>query len=122
MKAFQKSWLILFLALFLTGCASLQQKWDRATEDEKARIIISQFQGTLKSSFILAEAFVKANPQYNEVWKTKVLPMFDFANKILGDFIQRGKAGEKFTVLQVTSAVAWRMQEIEIILKLWGVR
>ena len=122
MKSFQKSWLILFLVLFLTGCASLQEKWDRATEDEKARIIISQFQGTLKSSFILAEAFVKANPQYNEVWKTKVLPMFDFTNKILGDFIQRGKAGEKFTVLQVTSAVAWRIQEIEIILKLWGVR
>ena len=122
MKLFQKSWLILFLALLLTGCASLQQKWDEATEDEKTRIMISQFQGTLKSSFILAEAFVKVNPQYNEVWKTKVLPMFDFVNKILNDFIQRGKAGEKFTVLQVTSVIAWRIQEIEFILKLWGVK
>lgn len=118
----QRLFALLLVLFLLSGCASLQEKWDKATEEERARIMVSQFQGTLKSSFILAEAFVKVNPQYKEDWKAKVLPMFDFANKLLDDFIKRGKAGEKFTVLQVTSAVAGRLQEIEVILKGWGVR
>lgn len=123
MKTLRKHCLIALLFIFLLGgCASLQQRWDKATEDERARILIAQFQGTLKSSFILAEAYVKVNPKYQEEWKTKVLPLFDFTNKLLGDFIQRGKAGEKFTVLQVTSALAGRLQEIETILKEWGVK
>lgn len=110
------------LCLFLFSCASLQERWDKATEDERARIIISQFQGSLKSSFILAKAFVDANPKYKEEWQTKVVPMFNLCNKLLGDFIEKGRAGEKFTVLQVTASVAHRIAEIEQVFKGWGVR
>lgn len=117
------SWIVLLLiAVFLVGCSTLQKKWDSATEDERARIIISQFQRTLRTSFDLGKAYVSANPKYQDEWKGKLIPSFDAANKILGDFIARGQRGEKLTVVQITGILAGRIKEITDTLTAWGLK
>ena len=114
--------LVMFLvAFYLSGCATLQQKWDKATEDEKARILVSQTQKTLKTLLVSGEVFVMTNPKYKEEWKVKVLPMFKAANAIVGDLIQKGIAGQTLTSTQVLTAVAGRIKEITDALAAWGV-
>jgi hypothetical protein len=105
----------------LMGCATLQQKWEKATDDERARIIVSQTQKSLKTTAVLTAAVVEKNPQYKNDWKTKVLPMIESANNILGDLIKKGQAGQKLTYLEVLAAVGGRVTDIIAIVKGWGV-
>jgi len=113
--------MMFLLAFYLTSCATLQQKWDKATEDEKARIFVSQTEKTLKTLLVSGEVFVEANPKYKEEWKAKVLPMFKAANAIVGDLIQKGMAGQTLTSTQVLTAIAGRIKEITDALAAWGV-
>ncbi len=110
------------VVLVLMGCATLQQKWEKATDDEKARIIVSQTQKSLESVAKLTAAVVEKNPQYKNDWKTKVLPMIETTNNILGDLIKKGKSGQKLTYLEVLAAVGGRVTEIINIVKGWGVK
>lgn len=112
----------LVLLAGLMGCATLQQKWDKATDDERARITVSQIQKSLKTTAVLAQAFVASNPKFQNDWKTKVLPMFETANNILGDLIKKGQAGQKLTYLEVIAAVGGRVTDIIAIVKGWGVK
>lgn len=113
----------LIILLFLAaGCQTLQQKWDKATDDEKARIVVSQTQKSLKSTFITSKAFVDLNPKYQAEWKTKIIPMFDAANKILGDLIDQGAQGKKLTYMGVLSAFGGRIGEIMAAMAAWGVK
>lgn len=113
--------LSLVLLAGLMGCATLQQKWDKATDDERARIIVKQTQGALRINADLTAAFVEKNPQYKDQWKNKVLPMFATANNILGDLIKKGQAGQKVTYLEVLVAIGGRVTDIITIVKGWGV-
>ncbi len=106
----------------LMGCATLQQKWDKATDDERARIVVSQTQKSLKLAFISAQTFIVSNPKYKDDWKNRVLPMFEVTNNILGDLIKKGQAGQKLTYLQVLVAVGSRVTDIITIIGGWGVR
>ncbi len=112
----------LVLLVCLMGCATLQEKWDKATDDEKARIIIQQTQKTLKVNAELTAAVVEKNPQYKERWQKQVLPMFETANNILGDMIRKGKAGQKVTYTDVIAAIGGRVTEIMDIIRGWGVK
>lgn len=111
----------LVLLVGLMGCATLQQKWDKATDDERARIIIKQTQSSLKNVSILTATVVEKNPQYKDAWKTKVLPMIETVSDILGDLIKKGQAGQKITYLEVLAAIGGRVTDIIAIVKGWGV-
>jgi hypothetical protein len=117
-----KTLLTACLALSLISCATLQQKWEKATDDERARIIVSQTQKSLKLTLLSAQTFVATNPKYQPEWKTKVLPMFETVNNILGDLIKKGQAGEKLTYLSVISAIGGRVTDIITIINGWGVK
>ena len=114
--------LMLIMMVSLLACATLQQKWDKATDDEKARITISQTQKSLKTAFVTSKAFVDANQKYQAEWKTKIIPMFDATNKILKDLIDKGAAGQKLTYISVLAALGNRIPEITAALAAWGLK
>ena len=77
--------------MLLVSCAGLQAKWAALTPDEKARIVISDLQGQLDNGFTQGKAYVIANPKYQDVWKSKIVPAFSVANQSLASVITLGK-------------------------------
>lgn len=112
----------ILLVFLLVGCATLQAKWEKATEEERSRIILSQAQKSLNTLFQSGVSFAATNESFKKEWKEKILPSIKAANIILGDLIARGKAGEKLTVIQVMSAVGNRITEITNLMKAWGIK
>lgn len=113
--------LVIMLLVGLIGCATLQDKWDKATDDERARIIVSQTQSSLKISLVASSTFVASNPKYKDQWKTKVLPIFETTNNILGNLIKKGQSGQKLTYMGVLMVVGSKITEIMTIIQSWGV-
>lgn len=91
---------VLIMVMFLLSACSLFQQqtlkesWNKLTPDEQARIIVGGLQTTLDTKFDEGVALVKANPQLQPVWKDKVLPAFDKANKTLKDIAELAQAGK----------------------------
>lgn len=76
---------VLVAAVFLfAGCAA----WDALSPDEKARATVDMMQIQLEETFDQAKAYVELHPEYADVWKAKVVPAFDLANKALADAIE----------------------------------
>ena len=113
---------IITLMFLLVGCATLQQRWSMATEDERARLVLFGFQKSLKTTLQTGIDYVAIHPEKRADWQKKIIPMFDATNKILLDLLLKGQAGGKLTVVGVTFAVAGRIAEIEVILRGWGVK
>ncbi len=113
---------LVLLWVMLAGCASLQAKYDKATDDEKARIWVSQGQKSLSTLFISGQLAAEKDAKFKVEWKAKVLPSIDAANKVIGNIIAKGKAGEKFTPLQVTVLIMGRIKEIADALNAWGIK
>lgn len=92
--------MVLFLVMFLmTSCSlfkdqTLKESWNKLTPDEQARIIVGGFQNTLDTKVVEGIALVKANPQIEPAWKTRVLPAFDKANKTLKSITELAQAGK----------------------------
>lgn len=122
MRTIFSTLLIMIFFLSLMGCATLQDKWNKATDDERARIIVSQTQASLKLAFVASSTFVAANPKYKDEWKTKVLPMFETTNNILGDLIKKGQSGQQLTYIEVLAAVGSRITDIITVIQKWGVK
>ncbi len=114
--------MVLWMMFVLSGCASLQAKYDKATDDEKARIWVSQGQKSLTTLFVSGQLAAEKDAKFKVEWKAKVLPSIDAANKVIGDIIAKGKAGEKFTPLQVTVLIMGRIKEIADALSAWGIK
>ncbi len=108
--------------VMLVGCATLQAKYDKATPDEQARIWVSQGQKSLTTLFVSGQLAAEKDAKFKVEWKAKVLPSIDTANKVIGDIIAKGKAGEKFTPLQVTVLIMGRIKEIADALSAWGIK
>jgi hypothetical protein len=108
--------------LLLTGCTTLQKKWDKATDDERARIVLSQSQKSLATLFAAGQAFVDLTPKYALEWQTKIKPAFSILNKVLADLIAKGKRGEKLTYVDVVGAVGTKLDELQRLLTAWGVK
>ena len=111
---------IMLMASF--GCATLKDQWGKATEDERARLVLFGFQKSLKTTLQAGIDYVAIHPEKKADWQKKIIPMFDATNKILLDLEIKGMAGEKLTVIGITLAVAGRIAEIETILTGWGVK
>lgn len=116
------SGLALILILSLCSCATLQQKWNNATDDERARIILSQSQKSLNTMFTLGKAFVELKPEYLLRWKEKAIPAFDIANKVVAGLIAKGQKGEKLTYIDVAAVIGTKVYDIQALLLSWGVK
>jgi len=79
--------LLVACLLLLAACAGVQEKWDKLTPDEQARVVINNLQGQLENAFVSAKTQIGTKPE----WKTKAVPAFDLANKTLARVIEAGK-------------------------------
>lgn len=76
------------LSISLIACGGIQKQWDAKTPTEKAQIIISGLQDEVGALFNAGLEYVNNNPQHREVWKKKIVPAFDVANKAINSAIQ----------------------------------
>ena len=109
----------ILLACFLVSCAS--QTGMVQTEQQQAQVILGAFQDSLGIAFDSGKLYVSAHPEKLQDWKTKIIPLFDAANKILADLETKGKAGTPITVSEVTNTLAAKILEIQTALTGWGV-
>jgi hypothetical protein len=88
--------LTIFMLTFLIfiGCAGIQEKWNALTPDEKARVVLNDLQSQLNTLFDTGKAYITANPQYQNKWKTQIVPAFDVANKSLASAMTLAKSGQ----------------------------
>ena len=89
----------LLLMLMLVACAGSQ-----VTPDQEARIVLNQVQDNLTVLFDIGKTYVSANPQYQEAWKTKIVPTFDTANKSMAAALALAKEG-KYTPADVQAKI-----------------
>ncbi len=54
--------MVSLVLLACVSCAGLQAKWNNATEDERARIVLDSFQQTLNAALDAGIIYVNANP------------------------------------------------------------
>jgi hypothetical protein len=105
----------------LTGCATLGSRWNAATEDEKARLILDDLQTSVDSMLEFGEIYVAIHPEKKPDWQTRVLPLFKAVNEMIGKYIPLAEANAgKVTVWQVLSTIQPKLAEIEAILIKWG--
>lgn len=72
------------LILFLVACCgTVKESWDNMSNNEKAVIIVSGLQTQLDGLFTIGKDYVNSHPDKQEIWKTKIIPAFDTANKTL---------------------------------------
>lgn len=84
--------LIVIVVIFtLVSCAGIQAKWQALTPDQKARIVIGDFQGQLDNAFTQGKAYVASKPDLQVKWKAQIVPAFDVANKAIASVIALGK-------------------------------
>jgi hypothetical protein len=103
--------LVVTFGLMLSSCASLQNQWNSKTPDEKARIIIGGMQADLKSKLEIGRSYVEKNPQYIELWNTKILPTFKLANETLNMLIQLGK-NQPLTEMKIYESMSPYLNQI----------
>lgn len=109
-------WLVLLILLGMVSCATLQDTWNKATPQERTRIVVSDLQATLKASLIVGGAYVRAHPEKQGIWKQKVLPIAELANKKLL------VAGTQVTSWeQATAEIGPLLMEINTLILNWGV-
>jgi len=116
----KKLLILLPIILALVACAGVQEKWNKLTPDEKARIIIGDFQGQLDNLFDQGKAYVVAHPDKQELWKTKAIPAFSVANQSLASVITLGKT-KPLTPDQVYAVVQANVNAVVTLLTQMGV-
>lgn len=96
--------LVLMVALALVNCAGsqVQQSWNALSPGDKARVVLDGMQTELNTKFDQAKAYVMVNPQYQDTWKTKIVPAFDTTNRAIASSVILAKQ-EKLTPDQVYS-------------------
>lgn len=80
--------MVVALLFVFAGCATVAEKWEALTPDQKARVIISDFQDQLDNLFHVGKTYVEANPEAIEAWKTDVVPVISTANKTLSHLME----------------------------------
>ena len=114
--------LLIVILWSMVGCATLKDQWGKATEDERARLVLFGLQKSLKTTLQTGIDYVAIHPEKKADWQKKIIPMFDATNKILLDLEVKGASGQGLTVIGVSLAVVGRIAEIEAILTGWGIK
>lgn len=92
--------IVLFLLIFVVGCAA----WSTLTRDEKARAVVDLMQTQLEEMFDQSKAYLDLHPEYQDKWKTEIVPAFDVANKTLADVAHLAKS-QPMTAAQIRAVV-----------------
>lgn len=85
---------VVLTCLLLLSCAGLQAQWNKLSPDQKASIILNGLQDELSATFDSGKAYVQANPKYQDIWRQKIVPAFDVANKALTNAIKLASSGK----------------------------
>lgn len=112
----RKKILLIFMLVFLVGCAGLQDRWDKLTPDEQARIVLNGLQDQVDLWLSAGIAYVDANPTYRPEWKAKVVPLFDLANQAVKDALIYKKSPS-----DIYATVSPTVNKAVVALKAWGV-
>ena len=115
--------LVLVLCMAMLSCSSLTQikaNWTTMKSDEKARVVCEFLQTELGTLFDSGKAYVTAHPDTQAVWKAKVVPAFDIANKALAGYMVQAKA-DKVTFIDVVSGMLPLLNPITSALSGWGI-
>ena len=81
---------VMFLMLVvLTSCVGQQ-----ITKDQEARILLNSIQDNLSVLFDTGKAMAATKPEYQVIWKAKINPSFDLANKAVKSAMELAKKGE----------------------------
>lgn len=80
--------LAVVLLLALVSCAGIQEKWNKLTPNEQARIILNGLQDQLTIAFDQCKVQIGNKLE----WKTKVVPAFDIANKSIAKVYELGNS------------------------------
>lgn len=110
-----KVMLLLIVLVSMVACSGIQTQWDKLTPDQKARIVINDIQDQLQGLFTNGKAYVTANPQYQTVWNTKIVPAFNVANTNLASIIGLSKTSS-ITPEMVYSAVQQSVNSVILLL------
>lgn len=74
---------ISLMLVFLAGCASVQESWNKLTPQEKSRVVISDVQAQLNTMFDTGKSYISTHPEQQAIWKEKIVPAIDAANTTL---------------------------------------
>ena len=86
-KVFIQAILVILMAVLMVGCAH----WAELTRQEKARTVADGIQEELDEMFDSSKMYLDLHPEYQEKWKTKIVPAFDLANKTLKEVSELAK-------------------------------
>lgn len=91
---------VMLLALMILASCAGQQ----ITKDQEARILLNSIQVNLATLFDTGLAMSKTKPEYQVIWKAKINPAFDVANKAVKSAMELAKAG-KYTPADVNAKI-----------------
>lgn len=94
----------LLVMVLMVGLMSCATSTVQLTKDQEARIILNSIQDNLGVLFDTGKAFVATNPKYQEIWKMKINPSFDVANKTVASALDLAKKGQ-YTPAEVKAMV-----------------
>jgi hypothetical protein len=116
MKRTKLGILMVLVLVVLAACATLQDTWNKATPQEKTRIVVYDLQVGLKGTLKAGAMYVDLHPDKRADWKVKVLPIAELCNKALLD-----AATEGMTYDMIAAKASVYMMDITAILTAWGV-
>lgn len=79
---------LLFIPLLLIPLFVLEMIREFISGNKEARRILNDLQNHLNNLFDTGKEYVTVNPQYQEMWKTQILPAIELANKTIGNTIK----------------------------------
>ena len=110
-----KFFIPILLVLMLVSCAGQQ-----ITKDQEARILLNSIQDNLIVLFDTGLVMSKTKPEYQVLWKAKINPAFDVANKAVKSAMELAKKGE-YTPAEVNAKITPLINSVIVYLAQIGV-
>ena len=105
-----KLFMVMVVFLSLVACAGQQ-----VTKDQEARILLNSIQDNLGVLFDAGLAMSKTKPEYQIIFKAKIIPIFDLTNKTIKDAMELAKKGS-YTPTDVNAKVVPLVNSIIVLL------
>ena len=114
---------VTLMVMLVWGCAGLKANWDKGSQKERTALVLYGFQKSLDAGVDAGIAYVKANPtpQNKITWQTRIIPVMDSTNKWLRELIIKNESGQGLTVQEALNSLVVRFNEIESMLRPWGI-